>query len=106
MQAVNMEFKGNVSLTNTSVLKNVIGGLDMRVEHQPYINHNVGRVSVVDQGGNMKPLPRNAQGQPVITMADSSGTPIPPHNNEFLYIHGHDFVVSVNGTPIMRLESG
>jgi len=102
MQA-EMEFKGSASLTNRNIniLRHVIGGLDMRVEA---INHNIGRVYVVDQGGNTQPIPVNAQGQPIITMVDRAGTPVPPHNNEFLYIHGDNFVISVNGTPIMRLD--
>jgi hypothetical protein len=98
-----MEFKGNASLTNRNIniLKNVSGGLDLRVEA---INHNIGRVYFVDQGGNMQPLPANAQGQPIITMVDRAGTPVVPHNNEFLYIYGDSFVVSVNGVPVMRLD--
>ena len=102
MQA-DMELKGSASLTNRNinVLKHVIGELDIRVEA---INHNIGRVYVVDQGGNMQPLPVDAQGQPLITMVDRAGVPIAPHNNEFLYIYGDSFVVSVNGEPVMRLD--
>jgi len=102
MQA-DMEFKGSASLTNNNinVLKHVIGGLDLRIEA---INQNIGRVYVVDQGGNMQPLPVNAQGLPVITMVDRAGIAVAPHNNEFLYIYGDSFVVSVDGLPVMRLD--
>jgi len=104
MQA-DMEFKGCASLTNHKInvlkLKNLIGGLDMRVEA---INHNIGRVYVVDKGGNSQPIPVNEEEKPIITMIDGAGRRVPPYNNEFLYIHGDSFVVSVNGTPIMRLE--
>ena len=67
-------------------------------------DHNIGRVYVVDQGGNMQPLPVNAQGQPIITMVDRAGAAVAPHNNEFLYIYGDSFVVSVNGITVMRLD--
>ena len=60
MCVAEMEFKGSASLHNDdiNVLKNVHGGLDLRIER---INQNIGRVYVVDQNGNAHQLPLNAQ---------------------------------------------
>jgi hypothetical protein len=98
-----MEFKGFASLHNgnINVLRNVHGNIDMRIER---VNQNIGRVYVVDQQGNAQPLPTNAQGLPIITMADRVNAPVQPHNNEFLYIFGDSFTVSVNGNVVMRLD--
>ncbi len=103
MCVAEMEFKGSASLhnANINVLKNIYNGLDMRIER---INQNIGRVYVVDQNGNAQQLPANAQGQPVITMADKVNANVQPHNNEFLYIYADSYTVSVNGNVIMQLD--
>jgi hypothetical protein len=103
MCGAEMEFKGAASLhnPNINVLKNVYGGLDLRVER---INQNIGRVYVVDQNGNAQQLPINAQGNPVITMADRVNANVAPHNNEFLYVYADSYTVSVNGSVVMRLD--
>jgi len=74
--------------------------MDLRVER---INQNVGRVYLVDQGGNKQPLPMGPNG-PVMTMTDSCGVVVAPYNNEFLYVYGDSFTVSVNGQPVLQLD--
>lgn len=98
-----MEFKGSASLSNhdINVLKNIHESLDLRIER---VNQNVGRVYVVDQGGNSQPLPLQPNGQPVITMADRAGMDVAAHNNEFLYVYGDSFTVAVNGITVVRLD--
>jgi hypothetical protein len=98
-----MEFKSSVSLSNhnINVIKNIYKDLDLRIER---VNQNVGRVYVVDQGGNSQPLPIQPNGQPVITMADRAGVDVAAYNNEFLYMFGDSFTVSVNGNTVVRLD--
>jgi hypothetical protein len=98
-----MEFKSSVSLSNhdINVLKNIYKDLDLRIQR---VNQNVGRVYVVDQGGNSQPLPIQPNGQPVITMADRAGVGVAAYNNEFLYVFGDSFTVSVNGNTVVRLD--
>jgi hypothetical protein len=98
-----MEFKGSASLGNRNInaLKKVFGDLDLRIER---INQNVGRVYVVDQVGNMQPLPLRPNGRPVITMVDRAGMDVAPHNEEFLYVFGDSFSVAVNGDIVLCLD--
>ncbi|PNW77222.1 hypothetical protein CHLRE_10g427400v5 [Chlamydomonas reinhardtii] len=98
-----MEFKGSASLHNNdiNVLRNVYGGMDMRIER---VTASIGRVYLVDQGGNKQQLPVDAQGQLVVTVVDNTNTQIPPHNDEFLFMFADSFIVSVNGVMLMRLD--
>lgn len=97
-----MEFKGCTSLTsnNINVLKYVYNSMDLRVER---VNQNVGRIYLVDQGGNKQPLPMGPNG-PVLTMVDRGGAVVAPYNNEFLYVYGDNFTVSINGQPVLQLD--
>lgn len=97
-----MEVKGCTSLTDDDIdiLKGVHNALDLRVER---INQNVGRIYLADRGGNKQRLPTGPQG-PVLTMTDGGGAAVAPYNEEFLYVHGDSFTVSVNGQPVLRLD--
>ena len=102
MSYAGMEFKGCASLTNNNIniLKNIYNGMDLRVDS---INQNVGRIYVVDQGGNMQPLPIGPNG-PVFTMTDRVGAAVAAHNNEFLYVYGDSFTVYINGQALLKLD--
>jgi len=82
-----MEFKGFASLTNhdINILKNIHEDLDLRIER---VNHNVGRVYVVDKGGNSQNLPLHPDGNPIIIVADRVGMNVVAYNNEYLYVYG------------------
>ncbi len=97
-----MEFKGCASLTNNNIniLKNVYNACDLRIES---INQNVGKIYIVDQGGNKQPLPNGPNG-PVFTMTDRGGAPVAPYNDEFLYIYADSFTVFVNGQAVLKLD--